>query len=197
MADCAGPDLLQPPGTLSSMKREDLLDLNDALQHPGRKMVFEISTDLTQEEDLDLLSPIVGTLEAESTGSILMLSGTFSTKLVLECSRCGHALEVVHEFDMEDDFPVEGIPSSWSHDSYAKVAPEDEPVPIFQENRLYRDRYVRQGFLVSLPLQPTCSKGWDEPCPFAEARGATKLKQEGHPAFGALGALKVSEDDAS
>lgn len=177
------------------MKREDLLDLNDALQHPGRKMVFEISTDLSQEEDLDLLAPIVGSLEAESTGSILMLSGAFTTKLVLECSRCGHPLEITHEFEMEDDFLVEGVPSSWSHDSFAKVAPEEEPEPLFQENRLFRDRYIRQGFLVSLPVQPTCSKGWDEPCPFAEARMVSRPAETGHPGFGVLGSIKISEDD--
>lgn len=179
------------------MKREDLLDLNDALQHPGRKMVFEISTELKQEEDLDLLAPIHGTLNAESTGSILLLSGDFKTKIVLECARCGHALELDHEFDMDDDFLVEGVPSSWSHDSFAKVAPDEEPEPLFQENRLFRDRYIRQGFLLSLPLQPTCDKGWDQVCPFAEARKAPTPPASGHPAFEALGSLKVSEEESN
>ncbi len=178
------------------MKREDLLDLNDALQHPGRKMVFEISTELKQEEDLDLLAPIQGTLNVESTGSILLISGEFTTKLVLECARCGHPLEIDHVFEMDDDFLVDGVPSSWSHDSFAKVAPEDEPVPLFQENRLYRDRYIRQGFILSLPLQPTCDQVLKKECTYDEVQTALlNPPASGHPAFEALGFIKAAEEE--
>jgi len=50
------------------MKRDDLLDLNDILQHPGRKLEVDISTELPEEEDIDLVKPLEGYLEAVSTG---------------------------------------------------------------------------------------------------------------------------------
>jgi len=36
------------------MRREDLLDLNDVLQHPGRKLAVDVSTELPDEIEIDL-----------------------------------------------------------------------------------------------------------------------------------------------
>ncbi|MCG9894796.1 MAG: YceD family protein [Fimbriimonadaceae bacterium] len=148
------------------MRRSDLLDLNEALQFPGKRLVFEVETRLESEEDLDLLTPVTGTLEAVSTGSVLVIGASLSARVVLECARCIAPLEVDLDFEMEDDFQVEGVPSSWARDGQAKVV-FDEPEPLFHNNHLFRDRYIRQGLLLQLPLQPLCSGGWDGPCPRA------------------------------
>jgi uncharacterized protein len=174
------------------MRKEPLLDLNEAVQHPGKRLVFNFETELETEEDLDLVTPITGHLEAISTGSALVIESSYTTQCVLECSRCGFPLEVPVDFDMEDTFEVEGIPSSYASNSFAKVT-SDEPYPLFKDNALIRDTYVRQGLWVNLPTQPLCPHGWDEPCPNDNAPRAEE--PDAHPAFEALKSLKPEEED--
>ncbi|MBX3096164.1 MAG: DUF177 domain-containing protein [Fimbriimonadaceae bacterium] len=178
------------------MKREDFLDLNEILQHPGKKAIFSVETSLNQEADLDLVTPVTGEIHAISTGNILLLAADLKTRCVVECSRCNEPMEVDIVIDMEDDFDVEGIPASYGTGGYARVVPEEEPEPIFQENHLLRDAYIRQGVIVSLPVQPLCTGDWDIPCPNMPRTSSEPL-EEGHPAFQSLKSVRNSEDDAS
>jgi uncharacterized metal-binding protein YceD (DUF177 family) len=82
---------------------------------------------------------------------------------------------------MSDEFPVEGIPSSWSHEGFAKVVP-DEPEDLFEGNSLKRDNYVRQGVILNLPLQPLCAGGWEGDCPLGRHPDFTGGQEEGVPA---------------
>jgi uncharacterized protein len=154
------------------MRRDDLLDLNDVLQHPGRKLAVDISTELPDEEDIDLVTPLEGFLEAVSTGNLLLLTGRFSSRVVMECARCTGPLETEVEFELDEQFPVEGIPSSLGAQDFARVAP-DEPFPLFEGNCLIVEQLLRQAFHLALPVQTLCEYGWDGPCPMARERGAT------------------------
>jgi len=178
------------------MRRDDLLDLNDVLQHPGRKLEVDISTELSQEEDLDLVKPLDGYLEAVSTGNILLLTGQFSTRAVLECARCSEPIEVDLNFKIEEQFPVEGVPSSYSAQDFARVAP-DEPHALFEGNNLIVEALLRQGLLVEMPLQPLCEFGWDGDCPIARKKGRLPSADQGRPEFSQLANLiKPEEDEA-
>jgi len=177
------------------MKREDLLDLNEAVQHPGKELTFEVQTDLAHEEDLDLLDTVKGEIRAVSTGNVLLLEGDFSTRCVLECARCSSPLEVEVAFHMDDQFPVEGIPSAYSAEGFAHIVP-DEPYPLFHNNSLIKDNYVRQGLLLNIPEQALCPFGWDGPCPNAEALLKKLDVPSGHPAFDKLRQLKQSDKES-
>ena len=177
------------------MRREDLLDLNDVLQHPGRKIAVDISTELEQEADIDLVAPLQGFLEAVSTGNLLLLNGQFATRAVLECARCGGPIEVDVSFDVDEQFPVEGIPSSLNPHDYARITP-DEPFPLFDGNNLIVEALLREDLLVALPMQPLCQYGWEGPCPVAAARGERpKPPEVGRPEFGKLANLLKPEED--
>ncbi|MBS1704516.1 MAG: DUF177 domain-containing protein [Armatimonadetes bacterium] len=177
------------------MRRNDLWDLNEALQHPGKKVAVDIVTELAEEADIDLLKPIEGYLEAVSTGNLLLLTGEFKTKCVVECARCGGPLEIELDFKMEEQFPVEGVPSIYSHDDYARVVAEED-YPLFDDNNLIVEALIRQGLLTETPLQPLCQFGWDGPCPEAAKRLAAKaLKEQSHP-LGKLSELLQPEEDA-
>ncbi len=173
------------------MKREDLLDLNEAVQNPGRELVFQISTELQHEEDLDLLEPVTGEIRTVSTGNILLLKGDFQTRCVMECARCASPLEIPVSYHMEDDFPVEGIPACYGAEGYAHIEAEDEPYPLFSKNALVRDAWVRQGLIVNLPVQALCPFGWDGPCPNAAKTVQAKTEVEGHPGLKRLGELRL------
>lgn len=178
------------------MRRDDLLDLNDVLQHPGRKLAVDISTELPEEEDLDLLKPLEGYLEAVSTGNLLLITGQFSTRAVVECARCGAPLEVDVTFDVEEQFPVEGVPSSYSSQDMAKVK-ADEPFELFEGNNLLVEALLRQDLLIAMPLQTLCTFGWEGECPIAAARGEEKAKAEGRPEFDKLKDLLKPEEPES
>lgn len=177
------------------MRRDDLLDLNDVLQHPGRKLEVDISTELPEEEDLDLVKPVEGYLEAISTGNLLLITGKFTTRAVLECARCSEPIEVDINFDIEEQFPVQGIPSSYGSGDFAKVAP-DEPFVLFEGNNLIVENLLRQGLLVEIPIQPLCTFGWDEECPVAKEKGATSSKPAGRPEFEKLANLMKPGEDS-
>ncbi len=178
------------------MKRDDMLDLNDALQHPGRKIAVDLSTELPEEADIDLVTPVEGFIEAVSTGNLLLIEGEFKTKCVLECSRCGGPLAVDVQFSMDEQFGVEGVPSSYAADDYARVV-SDEPYPLFEGNSLLVENLVRQGLLLNMPVQPLCPHGWEGECPEAEARNASHRQAgsaEGH-SFDSLAQLKREDGE--
>jgi uncharacterized protein len=150
------------------MKRDDLLDLNDVLQHPGRTLAVDIDTELESQSDVDLLDHVAGYLEALSTGNLLLISGEFTTKANLECARCSSPIEVDIEFAIDEQVPVEGVPASYGTQDTARLAP-DEPFELFEGNSLIVEALLRESLIVALPIQPLCEHGWDEPCPVAEA----------------------------
>lgn len=180
--------------SISPMRRDDLLDLNDVLQHPGRKVAVDIVTELPEEGEIDLVKPVEGFLEAVSTGNILLITGEFKTRAVLECARCTAPLEREIEFQVDEQFPVEGVPSSFSSQDFAKVVP-DEPFELFEGNNLIVEQLLRQSLLLSLPLQPLCSFGWDGPCPVAAERGENGSERPGGSIFEGLSKFRTSEEN--
>ncbi len=170
------------------MKREDLLDLNDVLQHPGRHLAVDVTTELPDEEDVDLIKPLDGFLEVVSTGNILLITGTFSTRVVHECARCVGPLELDLEFEIEEQFPVVGVASSLNPQDSAKIA-ADEPFELFEGNSLLVENLLRQALLLAQPIQPLCEFGWDGPCPRAAAAKAkvkVAVPTAGRPEFAHL-----------
>lgn len=173
------------------MKRDDLLDLNDALQHPGKVISIDLSTELPEEEDLDLVQPLEGALDAVSTGSMLLVTGEFSTRLVIECSRCGEPFETDLSFSMEEEFPVEGTPSSYSSDDHARMAPNDEPYPLFEGNSLMVEALLHQGLWINMPMRPLCDRCAEEANPETQKLIATWQKPDEEHAFDKLKELKA------
>ncbi|MHB8637480.1 MAG: YceD family protein [Fimbriimonadaceae bacterium] len=152
------------------MKRDDLLDLNDVLQHPGRTLSVDIDTELESQTDVDLLNHVEGYLEAVSTGNLLLITGEFKTTANLECARCASPLAVDVTFAIDEQVPVEGVPSSYGTQDTARLAP-DEPFELFEGNFLIVEALLRESLVVALPIQPLCEHGWDQPCPVATKLG--------------------------
>lgn len=175
------------------MRRDDLLDLNDVLQHPGRRINLEISTELPDEADLDMLTALEGEMEVVSTGNLLLVTGKFHTRLVLECARCTTPIEADVEFDLEEQFPVEGVPSSFSSQDMAKVV-DEEPYPLFEGNFLRVEDLLRQNLLLAIPLTMDCETATGKPCPEELVAKLNEGGGAGRPEFQGLAHLLESED---
>lgn len=172
------------------MRRDELLDLNDVLQHPGREVAVDISTELPDEADIDLAAPLEGFLEAVSTGNLLLLSGEFKTKMVLECSRCGEPIEYPIEFELDEQFGTEGTPSSLNPREMAKVV-SDEPHALFDGNQLIVEALLRQDLLINIPMRPLCE---DVGKPVCTAPVSRKQADSSRPEFQKLAQFKHKED---
>lgn len=175
------------------MKRDGLLDLNDALQHPGRVIGVDLSTELPDEQDLDLVQPIEGWLEAISTGNQLLITGEFKCRCVAECARCSAAIEQDIEFRLEEAFAVDGTASMYSSDDFARVV-DDEGGNLFHENSLQVENLLRQGLWLNFPVQPLCEFGWDGPCPKAKEIIENRKKAEDAGKLGDLAQFLESND---
>lgn len=176
------------------MKREHLLDLNEVLQHPGKKLTIDISTDFAKDPEIELMEPMEGFLEAVSTGNILLLNGEFKAKVIADCARCGGPIEVPVEFEVEEQFPVVGVPAMYGTGDFARVDEEDEPYKLFVENSLDVEALLRQDLIVAVPLQPLCQYGWDGDCPKARGIAVKPASAEGRPEFSKLKNL-LHEDE--
>lgn len=137
------------------MKKPKLIDLNEAVQHPGRTLTFDLTVPLEEEEDLDLVQPLAGTLSAESTGNRLFVKGDFVGVVVMECGRCLTPVECSVRVLVDEDFAVEGTPAGFGTQGYAEVV-EDEPSPLFTNNQLDYEELLRQDLWVSLPTTVLC-----------------------------------------
>lgn len=176
------------------MRRDDLLDLNDVLQHPGRKVAIDVSTEFPEDPEIELSRPLEGFLEAVSTGNLLLLTGEFKTGVIVGCARCGEPIEQDITFNLDEQFPVEGVPSSYSHTDFAHVVAE-EPYPIFEGNSLIVQNLLREDLIVALPLQALCQYGWEGDCPVAKARGASARRDAGLGPLSGLGKLLQEPED--
>ncbi len=168
------------------MKREHLLDLNEILQFPGKKLSIDVTTDFAKDPEIELMEPMEGFLEAVSTGNILLLKGEFKAKVIADCARCGGKIEVPVEFEVDEQFPVVGVPASYGMNDFAKVDQEEEPYKLFVENSLDVEALLRQDLIVAVPLQPLCQYGWDGECPQAKQQGSKPQASEGRPEFSKL-----------
>jgi uncharacterized protein len=169
------------------MRRPKLFDLNDALQHPGRKVSLKVSTSLEEEDDLDLVRPIVGELEAVSTGRVLLVEGLCHVTMVLECARCNVPVEVEFDMDIHEEFPVEGVAAGYGSGGMAHVVPGEDAV-MFRGNSLIWEELIRQDLWGQIPFSVLCR----EDCPGVDwGNGAPS----GRPEFQVLSQLLDSAED--
>jgi uncharacterized protein len=148
----------------------------------------DISTELPEEGEIDLVKPLEGYLEAVSTGNLLLLTGKFRTRAVVDCARCSSPIETDVEFDIDEQFPVVGVPSSYNSQDYARVE-ADEPFEMFEGNHLLVEVLLRQDLLLEIPVQPLCEFGWEGACPVAQAKETTKKNLSVDPRLSKLSGL--------
>jgi len=171
------------------MKRSKLVDLNDAVQHPGRVVDFEVETGLEEEEDVDLLGPITGRLEAVSTGNVLFVKGKLNADLVLECSRCLKPVEVRISVLVHEEFDVEGVPAGFGNRQHAEVTEDGEAYPLFDGNQLRWEDLVRQSLWLSMPSRTVCREDCDG------IEGYEPPDEGARPELAALGQLLTNDEE--
>jgi uncharacterized protein len=174
------------------------LDLNDVVQHPGRRVEYPIEIWLEREEAPPLAEPIRGTLIAESGGRLLRVTGEFQTVVWLECGRCLAFYRMPLKFRIQEEFPLVGTPAGLSPHGYAEVEDRDS-FPVFEGNGLYVDELLRQYLILNLPMAPVCQPDCKGLCPRCGQNlnegSCSCPPRAGHPAFEALARVWYAEEN--
>lgn len=174
------------------------LDLNDVVQHPGRRVEYPIEVWLEREEAPPLSEPIHGVLIAESGGRIVRLSGQFHTVVWLECGRCLEYYQMRTEFEVHEEFPLVGTPAGLNPQGFATVEDRDS-FPVFEGNWLNVGELLRQYLILQLPIAPVCQPDCQGLCPVCgqnrNAHACSCPAPKGHPAFEALARAWYAEEE--
>jgi uncharacterized protein len=123
------------------------------------------------EEVLDLGAPVetcVGPasvradLRVGRSGRGLLISGSFSSGVVLVCSRCLEPFEFRADdrFHLYCETAAQGLPEE-EHE----LAGGELDVTYLEQGRINTDHLLRENILLSLPVQPLCHEDCRGLCP--------------------------------
>ncbi len=133
------------------------LDLNEILSRVGMRFPYSVDEAPIVDEDLECDSPIVGSIIFSNTGSVLLVDGQISTRVVLECSRCLRYYQMDVDSVIEEQFPLETKPIGPRGRHIQVVVEEDENPDagkLFEGALFNLTEMLRQNIMLSLPTQP-------------------------------------------
>lgn len=143
-----------------------LLDLTEILSHPGMRYAYTLDEPPIEVAELTCVRPIRGNIQFANTGSALVLSGSFSTRVALVCSRCLAPMELQVGVRVDEQFPLMHPPGFHSG-SVAIVEEEDsrEAGGLFDGPVMDLTDLLRQLILIELPVCPIHSEDCLGLCP--------------------------------
>jgi uncharacterized protein len=131
----------------------------------GAQRRFDLSVEIGDlEEDLELLSPLVGSIALMRTSQGILVTGKLRTALRMTCRRCLEPADVDVELDLEEEFypvarianaPVDDVPD----EEY------DEALLIDEHHILDLREVIRQGLWLAVPSQVLCRPDCAGLCP--------------------------------
>ncbi len=136
------------------------IDLADIAGTPGARGRYSISEAVASTEELSCVGPVVGELEVENSGSLLLLRGNLRAKARLTCVRCLGAFECPLDIRIEEEFATrETQPDVLTID-------RDEPeASAMADFVLDVSELVRQQLLLGIPMGSVCRDDCRGLCP--------------------------------
>ncbi len=131
----------------------------------GAQRRFDLVEDIKDlEQDLDPLSPLVGSIVLMRTSQGVLVTGKLRTRLQIPCRRCLEPADVDVELDLEEEFhpvarianaPVDDVPD----EEY------DEALLIDEHHILDLREVIRQGLWLAAPARVLCRPDCAGLCP--------------------------------
>jgi uncharacterized protein len=131
----------------------------------GAQRRFDLSEEIRDlEQDLEPLSPLVGSIALMRTSQGILVTGKLRTTLRMTCRRCLEPADVDVELDLEEEFypvarianaPVDDVPD----EEY------DEALLIDEHHILDLREVLRQGLWLAAPSQVLCRPECAGLCP--------------------------------
>ncbi len=139
------------------------LDLSEIAQHIGMRATQAVDEPcFADDEELQCVSPVRGSVEVSNTGTLLLVRGNVRTDVRLSCGRCLTDIVMPVEGEIDEQFRLVHI-----GDSIVAVPEEeqDSGTGLVNNNVLDLDELVRQNLLVGIPIQPLCTPDCQGLCP--------------------------------
>jgi len=136
------------------------IDLANIAGTPGARGRYSISVEVAPTEDFLTLEPVVGELEVENTGALLLVRGRLQANVGLTCVRCLGPCECPLQIDVAEEFSTEETEPDIS--TMDRDEPETSAMDKFV---LDVSEFVRQQIVVNLPMAQICSSDCKGVCP--------------------------------
>lgn len=99
------------------------------------------------------LAPVQASLHLEREVNGILASGTFSTTIVVPCSRCSEPVSI----PLSDSFTILYTEAGEAfRDEEIELSAAEMDVDTMQDDRLDVTMLLRENVLLNLPLQPLC-----------------------------------------
>jgi uncharacterized protein len=136
------------------------IDLADIAGTPGARGQYSVSEDVAPTENLCCIGPVVGELEVENSGSLLLVRGSLRATAELKCVRCLGSFQYPLEISFEEEFATgETEPGVSTMD---RDEPEASGMADFV---LDVSELVRQQLLLNAPMASVCQEACRGICP--------------------------------
>ncbi len=105
------------------------------------------------DQDVRLVSPVVGKVRLTRLHSGILAQGHFSTEVDLTCDRCLRLFSLPVEFDLEEQFvPIVDVNTG----KWLQVEETDPALLIDDHHILDLEEVFRQAIYLGLPMHPVC-----------------------------------------
>ena len=138
------------------------IDLTEIARIPGAHASHTFEEPLARDPDLELVEPARGTFTVTNSGPLLVLRGSMTAAVRLQCARCLEPVTVAIEAPLSEAFSTRP-PAEAIEDRTIDV--EEPERAAFHENILDLTELVRQNIIVNLPIRPLCQEACPGICP--------------------------------
>jgi uncharacterized protein len=144
-------------------------DLSEIMRNPGMTKNFEVKERPFQDDDVNYVSPVIGRFSVTNGGSAIVIRGSISTSVELECGRCLGELYFPIDGEIEEQYSLSAAEEAGSSgDHFAEVVQDEEnevPPGLFAGRVMDFGVLIRQAAILEIPLSPICRESCKGLCP--------------------------------
>ena len=115
---------------------------------------LEMEDSVTGRNDIRVVEPIEANLTARSDSDTAIVTGTLTVELELVCSKCLRKVTEKAEFPVTETFTMQ-----------RGIAERDEDIHLVPDEVVDLTPYLREAFVVQLPMAAVCGDACKGLCP--------------------------------
>lgn len=136
------------------------IDLANIAGTPGARGRYSISEEVAPTEEFSCVGPVVGEIEVENSGSLLLVRGEFRALVRLACVRCLETFEQSLRMKIEEEFATEE-----TEPDIPTMDREEPQASAMSHFVLDIAELVRQQLLLNIPMAMSCREDCRGICP--------------------------------
>lgn len=162
---------------------------------------YELMEDIAElDEELDILGPLVGSVQLLRIHSGILVTGELSTAVQVICNRCLEPIAIPVRLELEESFrPLTEVRTGRYilPDEFEGTTEEleDEALLISEQHILDISEVVRQRIWLMMPMYPGCNWTGTGECPNLTAYIESLKEEQNHMQISVSDVLVESDED--